>query len=390
MSNNTSNLPPYDSYDPETYPLADLEPSIRDDPRDSAPEPYCVPIGYERAQRNANRRLQSTTSDTIAGPSSSQVKLRPSDTARRVDSVVHLPLATNDEDDIQDPLDSEPVPLNETRGWKIPLILCPNMTDEELERFWRAPYNDGNVPFSNGGPNVPSENSREGYDLVVREPDQLFDPNDNLAVWPASSLNAPFQYHPMGPLQRFLEAQSLLEEARQRQAERVREEERLQEEEDLQIARAQERLQRMDREELELRYKRPETREQRRYCADKHNEMLFERGLHVCEETPCFDNACTIGLPGRKGCRYAKGFHSTPSTSPCVWGWGLMLKEYEIEFGSAAAKFTHLDEVTEWYRQRNEHEHEHEHNRRFEGPVLVKDPPNPLPGQQFYWVVRPW
>jgi hypothetical protein len=390
MSNIRPNLPPYDPYDSETYPLANLEQSIVDHIRVAAPTPYSVPIGYERSQNRSNARPQSTTSNAVSTASSSQIKPGPSGTAERVDSVIQLSPATNDEDDIRDPLDSEPVPITETRGWKIPLILYPHMTNEELETFWNPPNYVGNVRFFKGGPNVPSENSREVYDLVVCEPDQLFDPDANPAVRPASSLDAPFLYRPMDPSQLLLEAQRLLEE-QQREAERVREEERLREEaerlkeeEDLQITRAQERLQRMDREELNLRYKLPETREERRYCADKHNEMLFERGLHVCEESPCFDNACTIGLPGRTGCRYAKAFHSTPSTSPCVWGWGLMLKEYEIEFGSAAAKFTQLDEVTEWYRQRREHD------RRFEGPVLVKDPPYPLPGQQYYWVVRPW
>lgn len=401
MSNTTSkNLPPYDSYDSETYPFADLEQFIPDDPRKSAPKPYAVSIGYERSQNRSNSRLQSTTSNAVSRPSSSQIKPGPSGTAGRVDSAIQLPPSTNDEDDVWDPLDSEPDPITEPRERKIPIIQFPYMTDEELEAFWKPVNNEGNVPFFRGGPSVSSEISKKVFDLGVREPDQLFDPYAGPAVRLASSLDAPFLYHPMGPSQRLLEAQRLVEEERQREAERVREEERRvkeerlrAEEEHVQRTRAQKHLQRAKEEhsqrsereaELNSRNKRPETREERRYCADKHNGMLFERGLHICEDSPCFDDACTIGLPGRTGCRYAKGFHSNPSTNPCVWGWGLILKEYEIEFGSAAAKFTRLDEMTEWYRQRREHD------RRFEGPVLVKDPPYPLPGQQYYWVVRPW
>jgi hypothetical protein len=135
--------------------------------------------------------------------------------------------------------------------------------------------------------------------------------------------------------------------------------------------------------ERKSRFERPKTVEERENCIRKHMDMLSQRASHVCKGSHCFEEACTIDLPERQGCRYADSFHSQ-STSPCVWGWGLMVRAFSSEFGENAAMETSLDEIADWYRQRCKH------GQRIRSLTLVRDPPGaPVEGRNVFWVIPP-
>jgi hypothetical protein len=135
--------------------------------------------------------------------------------------------------------------------------------------------------------------------------------------------------------------------------------------------------------ERKSRFERPKTVEERENCIRKHMDMLSQRASHVCKDSHCFEEACTIDLPERQGCRYADSFHSQ-NTSPCVWGRGLMMRAYSSEFGEKAAMETSLDEIVDWYRQRCKH------GQRIRSYTLVRDPPGaPVEGRNVFWVKNP-
>jgi len=278
------------------------------------------------------------------------------------------------------------------------------------------------MPFFRGGPTVPIEISRRLYDMGVYHPGQLFDPYACAALRLALSTYISFAYHPMGRVawcvrQRLLQEQVWRDEQLRRDKERLRQEEeerlwrqqqklrreaeerrrdehfrRLRREEVLRREREEDDMeritaeheQRMRRPDLLInRYKRPETEEAREHCMRKHMGMRYRRTIHTCTRLPCFDEACTIDLPGSTGCRYADSFHSGVNTNPCIWGWGLMLRKVKEEIDITVARTANLDEIAEWYRERCRN------HQRFQGPVLVTDPPNAPDINKCYWVVAP-
>lgn len=367
------------------------------------PGPLPLPIGHERATRGISSRDQRSASANALELASVQTTPDVPDSEGLVDSGVQLPSSTNDEDDVQDLRDSfDLLPLVQQR--ELYEIYLPPMSDAQLEQFWR--------PVGNG-PTVPVEMNRRLFDLGNHYPGQLFDPYYCAALRRALATSDPFAYHPMGPppwvVRKRLEKEPrTLGEHRLRQEERLREEQRRrQEEEDQRREKHLERLRteelsRKRREEDDLqritdehaqimqrpdllieRYNRPETKEERKNCVRQHTQMLLRRTRHLCTDAPCFDDACTIDLAGLAGCRYAEALHAESNMNPCMWGWGLMLKNCEDRLGSAVAKTTDLDEIAAWYRRRRRT------GQRFQGPVLARDPPNAPDGTNYYIVKAP-
>ncbi|KAG9949476.1 hypothetical protein KCU85_g4210, partial [Aureobasidium melanogenum] len=130
------------------------------------------------------------------------------------------------------------------------------------------------------------------------------------------------------------------------------------------------------------RFEPPKEREARRCCMAQYEVMQQKRANHTCDQEPCFDEACSHDLPGGKGCRYSEAFH-LHSTHACMWGWGKMLVEHAEWYGSSAAMTEELGKIAQLYRER------HTHDKRFEGPVVVKDPPNASGETPYYLVVEP-
>jgi len=382
------------------------------------PGPLLSPIGYERFNNASGSRIAP---DSAFGPASSQTVPDSPNINELVDSGVQLPSYADDEDATWDPRDSEPLPpLVQNR--ELFIIYLPPMTNAELEQFWKPTDNSSNMSFFRGGPDVPTEISRRLYDIGVYHPGQLFDPYACATLRLALSTYISFAFHPMGRVawcvrQRMLREQFWKEEQRRIEEEGLRQEEeevqwrqqqrlrremeerrrdehfrRLRREEDLRRQREEDDMeritaeheQRMRRPDLLIdRYKRPETEEAREHCMRKHIGMRYRRAIHTCTRLPCFDEACTIDLPGSTGCRYADSFHSGSNTNPCTWGWGLMLRKVKEEIDITVARTADLDDIAEWYRQQCRN------HPRFQGPVLVTDPPNAPDRNKCYWVVAP-
>lgn len=354
------------------------------------PGPLPTPIGYERFGNGSRSQAQNSAEDRAPGPASSQtVPEDPSTEA--VDSPMQPTSSTNHEDETQDLRDSFPL-LPLVQQMELSNIHLPPMSDEQLEQYWR--------PLGYG-PTVPIEISRRKFDLGGRYPGQLFHPYACAAFRRALATSDPWAYHPMGPpswavrqrlekelrmLEEYEERRRQQEEAQRRGLERRITEELLRrerEEADLQRITAEYEQTKRRPDLPNDRYKRPEAEEARDHCINQHTEMLEERAEHVCTDAPCFDQACTIGMPRPTGCRYADFFHSATNTNPCIWGWGLMLRRFEEEIGFVAARTADLDEIAGWYRGQRRND------QRFQGPVLVTDPPNAPDRNKCYWVIAP-
>lgn len=130
------------------------------------------------------------------------------------------------------------------------------------------------------------------------------------------------------------------------------------------------------------RFELPETPDSRQESMRQY-EIMQQRCLdHSCEQVPCFDEACTFGLPQDSGCRYSEAFHKK-LVNPCMWGWGKILVEHAVRYGLVAAMMTDLKSMAKSYRER------HGDDQRFTGPALVRDPPDAPDGTAYYVVVRP-
>lgn len=147
---------------------------------------------------------------------------------------------------------------------------------------------------------------------------------------------------------------------------------------------AEESHRRMTREDdLRDRFKRPKSPGARQNCIRQYHIMQQRCLDHACEQTPCFDEACTFGLPQDSGCRYSGSFYLDEPTSPCMWGWGKVLVEHAERYGREAAMMVDLETMAQSYRER------HKNDQRFTGPALVRDPPDAPDGSPYYVVVRP-
>lgn len=135
--------------------------------------------------------------------------------------------------------------------------------------------------------------------------------------------------------------------------------------------------------DVKNRFERPESPGTRQNCIRQYRIMQQRCLDHACDQTPCFDEACTFGMPQDSGCRYSAAFFTREPTSPCIWAWGKILLEHEERYGKEAAMTVDLEGMSQLYRER------HERDQRFQGPALVMDPPNLPEGGMYYWVIRP-
>lgn len=130
------------------------------------------------------------------------------------------------------------------------------------------------------------------------------------------------------------------------------------------------------------RFRPPKTPDARQEAMRQYGIMQQRCLDHSCEQTPCFDEACTFGLPQDSGCRYSEAFHKN-SINPCIWGWGKIVLEHAVKYRLVAAMMTDLQSMAQSYRER------HKDDQRFTGPALVRDPPDAPDDSPYYVVVRP-
>lgn len=342
------NLPP--DYLPPRKPYHGLRNMVRD--------PASVPIGSERAAAGGSKlRYQISASGSSSRPSSSQTVSDTPVAEAAVDSHIELFPSTGDGDV------TPKVGLREDTGVNQSCVEIPELA---MDYAPISAYHNGDAWYL-AGP-ASRENSEQIPHNAVPSVDRPSCPF--MQVAPTSSAKTPS--YPENPVSFFAARQ--MREAQRLREEQGRREVRLREEQHSQKKR--------EEAELNSRFERPQTSEERNACLRQHMDMLTKRTNHVCSDPRCFDVTCTIELPKRQGCRFADSFHSN-GTAPCIWGWGSMLREYARQFGERIAMTISLDEIARWHRQRREFA------QRFEGPVLVKDPPEGSNEGNVVWVINP-
>jgi hypothetical protein len=352
------------------------------------------------ASRPARSQTVSSTS-TVQGPVDSP--MNPSPTGKEADVLG----ASHGESDLAPP----------PRVNLIALVDLKYIWEREAAVYSRsAPaYHNDSTQLSGVGPDVPSEDSRGSYEHNPHDAGSFVDGDSALTmqIFPTSSAahpsyledsvslehNAdPFVDGSSCPATQVASTSSAAQPSYQGEsisyvaAIQMKREHKRRKEQELEEERrrlAWEEYNNMMKErkrkedEKKSRFERPKTIEGRHDCIRKHMDMLSQRASHVCKDSHCFEEACTIDLPERQGCRYADSFHSQ-STSPCVWGWGLMMRAYSMESGEDAAMKTSLDEIVDWYRQRCKH------GQRIRSYTLMRDPPGaPVEGRNVFWVINP-
>jgi hypothetical protein len=288
--------------------------------------------------------------------------------------------STGKEDEVSDPCDG--------RSDLAPTRRVKDIAEFNLKYIWEreaAVYSKSMPPYHNdstqtfaGGPDVPSETSRGSYEQRPHNAAPFVDGGSCPVMQVASTSSVAHPSYQEDSIS-YVAALRMEKEQKRKEQELEEEQRRLAWEEYHNMMKERKRKE----DERKSRFERPKTVEGRQDCIRKHMDMLSQRASHVCKDSHCFEDACTIGLPGRQGCRYAYSFHSQ-STSPCVWGWGLMLRAYSMEFGENAAMETNLDEIANWYRERGKH------GQRILSHTLVIDPPGaPVEGRNVFWVINP-
>jgi hypothetical protein len=342
------NLPP--DYLPPRKPYHGLRNMVRD--------PASVPIGSERAAAGGSKlRYQIFASGSSSRPSSSQTVSDTPVAEAAVDSPIELSPSTGDGDVTPKVGPREDTDVNQS---------CLEIPELAMDNAPMSAYHNGDAWYL-AGPASGANSEQIPHNAVpsVDRPSCPF-------MQVASTSSAETPSYPEDPVS-FVAARQM------------REEQRLREEQDRRDARLrEEQHSQRKREEAELnsRFERPQTSEARNACSREHVHMLTRRANHVCSGPHCFDETCTIDLPERQGCRFANSFHSN-DTAPCIWGWGSMLREYTTRFGERIAMTTSLDEIARWHLQRRKFA------QRFEGPVLVKDPPEGSNEGNVVWIINP-
>jgi hypothetical protein len=345
--------------------------------RKCTPGPASKPVYPEIP--NPNAQDQRCVAGPSSRPASSQTVSSTSTSHVPVDSPMKL-LFTGKEDDVFDPCDgkSDLAPTRRVR----------DITEFNLEHIWdREPaeyskptpaYHNDSAQFFAGGPDVPSETSRGSYEQNPHNAAPFVNGDSYPAMQMAPTSSAAYPSYPEESIS-FVAAIRMKKEQRRREEQELQEDRRLAWEKYWEEMKERKRIE----DKMKSRYERPKTVEGRKDCIRKHMDMLSQRASHVCKDSHCFDETCTIGLPERQGCRYADSFHSR-DTRPCVWGWGLMLRAYSMNSGEKAAMETNLDEIANWHRQRGKH------GQKILSHTLVRDPPGaPVEGRNVFWVINP-
>jgi hypothetical protein len=345
--------------------------------RKCTPGPASKPVYPEIPNPNAQDR--GCVAGPTSRPASSQTVSSTSTIQGPVDSPMKLPL-TGKKDDVFDPCDGESDLAPPPKGNLIAKLDLSYLWSEESAEYSKPTpaYHNGSAQFFAGGPDVPSEASIGSYEQDPHNTAPFVDGASYPAVQVAETSSVAYPSYSEGSI-------SYVATIQMKREQRRREEQELQEDRRLAWEKYHKELNERKRQEDEMksRYERPKTVEGRKDCIRKHMDMLSQRASHVCKDSHCFDETCTIGLPERQGCRYADSFHSQ-STSPCVWAWGLMLRAYSMNSGEKAAMETNLDEIANWHRQRGKH------GQRILSHTLVRDPPGgPVEGRNVFWVINP-
>jgi hypothetical protein len=295
------------------------------DPHALVRDPASVPIGFERANGGSKFRYQILASGSSSRPSSTETVADASVADAARDTPTEPPSPPGDGDVRPNVGLREDTDVNQS-GAQIP----------ELARDYASTfaYHNGNAYHNGSAWFLAGPSSRENSEQTPHN-------------------GVPSVDRPSGPLEQV--ASTSPEQSSQRKREEA---------------------------ELNSRFDRPQNPHARIACMRQHMDMLTQRADHVCSGLHCFDETCTIDLPGRQGCRFADSFHSH-GTAPCVWGWGLMMRQYARQFGERDATTTSLDEIARWHRQRCTHA------PRFEGPALVRDPPEGSNEMNVIWVINP-
>jgi hypothetical protein len=315
-------------------------------PQDRVQDPASVPIGFERSVGGSKLRHQISASGLSSRPSSSQTVSDTSVVEAALDSFIEVSPSSGDGDVTPRVGPREDTDVSQS-GVEI-LELARGDASMSV-------YHNGDAWFL-AGPSS-RENSEQIPHNAVPAIDHPACPF--MQAGPTSSAETPS--YPEAPISFVF-------------ARQMRQEQKLSEEQHSQRKRKET--------ELNSHFERPQASGERYAYMRQHMDMLTKRANHVCRDSRCFDETYTIGLPERQGCRFADLFHSN-DTAPCIWGWGSMLSEYARQFGERDAMTTSLDEIAHWHRKRRKYA------QRFEGPVLVKDPPEGSNEGNVIWVINP-